>query len=58
MRTSMPGFASWKAATRETSHLVASEAVVLTVSTPSWSARLNFSVARRRSSNAERISGR
>ena len=35
MRTSIPGLASWNAATRDTSHLVASEAVVLTVSRPS-----------------------
>ena len=39
MRTSMPGLASWKAATRVTSHFAASEAVVLTVSRPSRSGR-------------------
>ena len=54
MRTSMPGLASWNAATRVTSHLAASEAVVLTVSTPSRSGRRSRAVARRRSSNALR----
>ena len=35
MRTSIPGLASWNAATRVTSHLAASDAVVLTVSSAS-----------------------
>ena len=45
MRTSMPGLASWNAATRVTSHLAASDAVVLTVSSPSRSARRRRAVA-------------
>ena len=58
MRTSMPGLASWNAATRVTSHFAASEAVVLTVSSPSRSGRRSRAVARRRSSNAVRTDGR
>ncbi len=58
MRTSMPGWASWKPATRVTSHFAASDAMVETTSSPSRSGRRSRAVAWRRSSKAARTAGR
>jgi hypothetical protein len=58
IRTSMPGWASWKADSRGSSHFAASEASVETVSTWSSSRRSRRSVASRRSLKAARTPGR
>ena len=58
MRTSMPGWASWNADSRGSSHFAASDASVETVSTWSLSLRSSRSVASLRSLNAARMPGR
>ena len=58
MWTSMPGWASWKAESRGSSHFAASDASVETVRTWSLSLRSSRSVASLRSLNAARTPGR